>query len=179
MITLLKNPATAKVDPVTTPPPLSWLNPGNCFTSNNAYANSNPAISGDQTILDTEVYLQTDDNTLIGDNKADTSTAWSTTESYITYGGESDKWNATLTPAIVNATNFGVGVACIVSASGSTRVYASNFAFSIPTSAVIRGIQVDVEKHKIYNARSNFTTANIDHIRMTIFYGFPHLNHFE
>jgi len=179
MITLLKNPATAKVDPVTTPPPLSWLNPGNCFTSNNVYANSSPTISGDQTILDTEVYLQTGDGILIGDNKADTSTAWVTADSYITYGDESDKWNATLTPAIVNAIDFGVGVACKVSTSESARVYASNFAFNIPTSAVIRGIKVEVEKRKIYNFRLNLTNANIDHIRMTIFYVFPHLNHFE
>lgn len=37
-------------------------------------------------------------------------TSWSTTEQTVTYGGASDTWGLSLTPAIVNNANFGVGV---------------------------------------------------------------------
>jgi len=178
MITLLKNP-TAAISDVTFQP-LTWANPTNCFTSGfNNKADTTPTVAGNGNIVDLEVYLQTGSIVTTGNNKADTITAWSTTDSYISYGGQDDKWGATLTPAIVNATGFGVGVACTVQTSGSARLYASSFLFNIPTSAVIRGIKVDVEKSKLYTSRGNTTIARINHIRMTIYYGFPHLHHFE
>ncbi len=43
-----------------------------------------------------------------GDNQADTDTAWPTTDGIKTYGSESDLWNVALTPADVNAADFGV-----------------------------------------------------------------------
>ncbi|OGY31211.1 MAG: hypothetical protein A3C02_04825 [Candidatus Andersenbacteria bacterium RIFCSPHIGHO2_02_FULL_45_11] len=42
-----------------------------------------------------------------GDNKGDTATNWPTTEASATYGGAADMWGTTLTPANVNATDFG------------------------------------------------------------------------
>jgi hypothetical protein len=47
----------------------------------------------------------------VGDNKGFTSTNWGTSESAINYGGTADMWNATWTPAEVNASNFGVAFA--------------------------------------------------------------------
>lgn len=44
----------------------------------------------------------------IGNNKADTSTNWTTSDVAITYGGATDLWNATLTPAIINGSGWGV-----------------------------------------------------------------------
>jgi len=172
----IKNPASAVSD--STIYSINWANPTNCFTSDNVRSATSPTVSGDVTIVDDEIYLQTAGGVTIGNNKADTSTAWSTTESYISYGDENDKWGATLTPAIVNATDFGVGVGCKINTSQSGRLYASNFSFNIPTNAVISGIKVEVEKSKLYASRGNTTVANIDHIRMTIYYGFPHLHHF-
>lgn len=40
-------------------------------------------------------------------NKADTTTEWSTTEAYKSYGGSSDLWGTTWTPTDINASNFG------------------------------------------------------------------------
>jgi hypothetical protein len=44
---------------------------------------------------------------MVGDNKA-SGTAWATTDTYSNYGGSTDMWGTTLTPAQVNASNFGV-----------------------------------------------------------------------
>jgi len=43
-----------------------------------------------------------------GDNKADTSTIWPATDTAKNYGGSGDMWGTTLTPAQVNANDFGV-----------------------------------------------------------------------
>jgi len=158
--------------------PISWANPTNSLLSDDVYSSTTPRVSGDLTIVDDEVYLQTDDSVTTGNNKADTSTAWSTAESYISYGDENDKWGVALTPAIVNTIGFGVGISCKINTQQSARLYASNFSFNIPTSGVIRGIKVEVEKLKIYDSMTNATTGRVDHIRMTVYYGFPHLNHF-
>ena len=46
-----------------------------------------------------------------GTNKADIYTDWPSTDTYISYGGGTDKWGLTWTPAQINATNFGVSIA--------------------------------------------------------------------
>jgi len=43
----------------------------------------------------------------VGDNKADTVTAWPTTDGTVDYGGASDLWNASLTTADIRGTAFG------------------------------------------------------------------------
>lgn len=46
--------------------------------------------------------------TITGDNLANTGANWSGTDSYHTYGNTTEMWGTTLTPADVNAGNFGV-----------------------------------------------------------------------
>lgn len=53
---------------------------------------------------------------MIGNDKA-TGTLWSTSESYINYGGENDNWGASLTPAILNSNGFGVSIGATTSIS--------------------------------------------------------------
>jgi len=48
--------------------------------------------------------------TVTGDNKADTGTDWTTTETPITYGNDGDLWGTSWTPAQINASNFGVAL---------------------------------------------------------------------
>ena len=48
--------------------------------------------------------------TITGNNKADADT-WTETSAFTTYGGTSDKWGTTITPAQVNSSNFGVAIA--------------------------------------------------------------------
>lgn len=58
---------------------------------------------------DHQVQLFSSPGTLIGNNKA-TATAWPATATIASYGGAADAWGASLTPAIVNASTFGVSV---------------------------------------------------------------------
>jgi hypothetical protein len=45
--------------------------------------------------------------TVSGDNKADTSNNWPTSDGTKTYGGGSDLWGLTLSQSDINASNFG------------------------------------------------------------------------
>jgi len=58
-------------------------------------------------------YVQDNELFLIGSsdlstNKISSPPTWNTSEAYVSYGGTSDLWGATLTPAIVNNSNFGI-----------------------------------------------------------------------
>ena len=53
---------------------------------------------------------------LLGDNKAETSTFWPVSAAYATYGGPRSTWGLGLTPAQVNASSFGVGVSAFLAA---------------------------------------------------------------
>ena len=57
-----------------------------------------------------------------GDNKADTSTNWPTSDTNADYGGPSDLWGLSLSESDVEASNFGVAIRAQNSASGATRV---------------------------------------------------------
>jgi hypothetical protein len=74
-------------------------------------------------------------NAVAGTDGGDDATDWPGTESWYTYGGTTDLWGTTLTPAEVNSPNFGVAI-----------------------SASIRGLL------------AVFPSANIDNIRMTVYY---------
>src|SRR6185437_4979741 len=64
-------------------------------------------------IVDLQVQLTSNGSTTLGQNKADTTNPWSVGEmTWKEYGGSSDLWSATLTPAIVNSSTFGVFFAC-------------------------------------------------------------------
>jgi hypothetical protein len=49
-------------------------------------------------------------NAVTGDDLGDDATDWSTTESTFTYGSTNNLWGTTLTPAEVNASNFGIAI---------------------------------------------------------------------
>lgn len=64
------------------------------------------SIASDQN-KDTNVKL-VKGGVISGNNKADTATYWSTTDTYKSYGASNDLWGVTLTPTDVNASDFGV-----------------------------------------------------------------------
>ena len=71
----------------------------------NRFANSN---NGGNGVRDTVVQLYKGAS-LVGDNKALTTTTWPTSStSVVTYGGATDLWGTTWTPEEINASNFGV-----------------------------------------------------------------------
>jgi hypothetical protein len=62
--------------------------------------------------------------TAVGDNNGDLSTFWGTTDddTYVTYGGVSDMWGNSITPAQANASTFGVRIQ-VQNASGTNTAY--------------------------------------------------------
>lgn len=58
---------------------------------------------------------------VVGDNKAATTTKWPTSEAAASYGGSSDLWGLTPTASQINGTDFGVVLSCkIYGATGAT-----------------------------------------------------------
>lgn len=57
---------------------------------------------------DNRVQLTTAENTFVGANKALTALDWPAAATIQSYGGAADTWTASPTPAMVNATGFGV-----------------------------------------------------------------------
>jgi hypothetical protein len=58
-------------------------------------------------IRDNEVKL-VKNGTIVGNNLANSGVDWNSTDAYQTYGASNNLWGTTLTPADVNASNFGV-----------------------------------------------------------------------
>lgn len=60
--------------------------------------------------------------TIVGSNKAATGTEWPTSEGIASYGNSSDLWGTTVTPADINASNFGVALAVYTTNSRTASV---------------------------------------------------------
>jgi hypothetical protein len=76
--------------------------------------------------------------TFMGENKADTTTAWPTTDATKSYGGPSDLWGLTsaeLNPTTLNASNFGFGIAARVD-NGSAKIDAATIRVYYTSSSV-------------------------------------------
>lgn len=67
------------------------------------------------TVIDSRVSLVV--NGIVGTTNKSTTTSWTTTSQYAYYGASDTTWGETLTPAIVNASNFGVVISAQLSAS--------------------------------------------------------------
>ena len=61
-------------------------------------------------VKDWKVYLLKA-GSVVGDNKADTTNNWPTSDAYKSYGGSNDLWGTTWTPSDINNANFGVVLA--------------------------------------------------------------------
>jgi hypothetical protein len=69
-----------------------------------------------------------------GNNKADLVTAWTNTDTYITYGSSGDLWGLALAPADVNASNFGVVLstsATLVDEEGTTTAFVDHIRITV------------------------------------------------
>jgi hypothetical protein len=65
---------------------------------------------------DSIVTLINGPGTIIGSNLGSTGIAWPSSIATISYGGATNTWGTTLTPAMVNGTNFGFAMAAVASA---------------------------------------------------------------
>ena len=57
-----------------------------------------------------------------GNSKADATTNWPTSLTYVTYGGSTDTWGNTLDPSYINASNFGMAIAAINNGIGASSM---------------------------------------------------------
>lgn len=64
--------------------------------------------SGDGNMRDETIILTKDGTSSTGSNYANTSTNWPSSDDIASYGGNSNKWGTTWTPAEINASTFGV-----------------------------------------------------------------------
>lgn len=60
--------------------------------------------------------------TISGTDHADVATFWPTTDAYAAYGSVSDLWGVSLTPAIINASTFGVAIAAFSGSNANALI---------------------------------------------------------
>lgn len=94
-------------------------------------------------LRDDSIKLMKDGNA-VGSNKADTGTAWTGTETEITYGGSSDLWGTTWTPTqINNNTGFGILISAVGTTSNAKFAWVDTatitITYTIPVAQTITG----------------------------------------
>lgn len=148
---------------------VTWNNPTNCFSSDNSYATAVLIRAKFADVIDASVKIVKSDDTLGSEDKADTGTAWPTTDTYASYGASDDLWDESWDYDDINSSNFGVVISAeVVGGDQSHYLKATNFGFSIPAGATINGILVEIERRK-YGSTLYFS-GFIDHIRITVYY---------
>lgn len=139
--------------------------------------NSIGALGADDTSYDTaytmtaggwDRYIQLiSGGNLTGDNKKSSSQYPTGGMATATYGGSTDKWNVALTAAIVNASNFGIGIAVAGNAAGDYSSYivkATGFGFAIPAGSSIDGVLATICRY----ATGGYTY--VDYVTLTVYY---------
>lgn len=144
----------------------------------------------DGTVKDYDVHLNFG-SSFQGDNKADTSTNWPSSDLVATYGGIGDTWGISLTPADFNTTdNFGIGlgvsIVCdtngedplattayvdLISATvyytlaSTDRLNATNYTFSPSIAGAVSGITVKVTGTILVTSGSPNSTMTVQLIK--------------
>jgi hypothetical protein len=139
----------------------TWLNPENIINDDSSMAIDNEIGTPKENSI--RLFIGGE---YIGDDKSTGATLPASTYTYISYGGATDKWGLTPTPAQINNATFGVGYS-INKTTITNYLKATNFSFNIPTSATINGILVEVLCMYIGGATHK---ASVDHIRITVYY---------
>lgn len=93
-------------------------------------------ISG--AVTNSLLYLVDDNGTNMGDSKHVTNQSWGSLEE-VSYGGAADLWGATLTPNIVNSSNFGarMSIGCVGNSRGIVYWYKITVYYSEPPTTTI------------------------------------------
>lgn len=144
---------------------ITWSDPNNAKVEDDTFANA--VFSGSSTIPKMYLAKLVVGDVVVGDNKA-TDANLTTTNTFYTYGNDSTDWNTPLTPALVNASNFGVVIQHRSDTVYTHYLKATNFGFAIPTSAYISGVKVRVKQK--YSAGGGNETSWVDYIEITIYY---------
>jgi len=165
-----KNPGTCVDDDIIGT--VAWSNPDNAKVSDDTYTRSVGRGGVTPNLKDNRVSIVKSDGSIGTQNKA--LGTWSSTESYVSYGGVDDLWGEAWVVEDVNDINFGV-VLSVDSYYQDITLYshylkASNFSFSVPMGATIDGIEVEIERKFTWTFDQN---ADVDHIRIKVYYTAP------
>ncbi|MCX6809085.1 MAG: Ig-like domain-containing protein [Candidatus Berkelbacteria bacterium] len=69
--------------------------------------------------------------TVVGNNKADAATAWGTSDTTVTYGGTTDLWGTTWTPAEINNASTGVVLSATRGSGGSRDLFVDTISMIV------------------------------------------------
>lgn len=146
-----------------------WNNPTRVTSSDNSYATN--LLAGAASVTENSIKLVKGGVVTGNDKSTGAALPQNSPDVYRSYGGALDMWGATLTPADVNASNFGVGVSYAGDTTITDYLFATNFGFSIPSNALIDGIKAEAESD--YTVSFDDPTVRVDHIRITVYYSTP------
>ena len=111
--------------------------------------------SASKYVADTALKLVVD-NTVVGDNKATTSTKWGLSYSWVSYGGATDKWGLTPTVAEINASNFGVVLEVKLATTFSGPIaYVDAVRITVYYTEAAGGISIPVVQYYYNRLRRN------------------------
>ena len=105
-----------------------------------------------------------------GDDKEDSDTAWPSSDAYASYGGIDDLWGNTLTPADVNASDFGVvALAQILGPEGdTTTAYVDHIQITVYyTGSLTYSKSFGIDGRVLSKATKSFTVDGIVLIEQT------------
>ena len=146
---------------------LAWISPtpGNIALSDDSRAQGGIVEEGPAPDDTTIKIVKSDDS--YGSEDKGTDTALTTSDAIQTYGANNDLWSETWTAADINHANFGIGLSYTYT-DVTEYLKCTNFGFTIPTNAVIEGIEVKVE-HRYISAMSQ-TRVQVDHVTIEVTY---------
>jgi len=110
------------------------------------------------------------EGSIVGTEKATATEIQQDTDGNYYFGGEFDLWGVTLTPAIVNASNFGFVISFVGASLTTHYLKATNFGFSIPINAIIKGVVAEIEAS--HAASGGIRKARVDSVKMKVYYTF-------
>ena len=163
MASVTKSPTSCTSD--TIPAVINWTDPSNALLSDSDYATTSTEAL---TPSDSEVRLYIE-GSIAGEDKA-TNTPISTSESYLSYGGITDKWALTPSYAQIIDPNFGCAFLTNNVLGRYSKATGFNFQDDIPIGSVINGIQVEIQAK---TTGTTLKTCNVNHFRITIYYTEP------
>lgn len=153
-----------------------WVNPNNIKTRNSVYSTASFTGLGNVAIRDYTLQLIDASHSYAGTDHADLGTDWPAVTTVASYGNSSDLWGIALTPSIVNDPDFG----CVLQASvqmlldtQSDFLEAYNFGFTVPATASIVGVSIDINRNTLFDSRTSTTSARVDDVSMTVYYTLP------
>ena len=85
----------------------------------------------------------------------------------VTYGGSTNMWGLSLSYSDINASNFGAAFSAI-GISTSNYIVGTNFGFSVPSTATIKGVQLDLKQSNVAGP-----VARVGAMKLTVFYTLP------